>query len=158
MLRPDSTTFRGHIRPWAQLAGLAVIYYAVTGTIWAFLPRYNPITQWLLETYAGTDDNLYYVLVNTHDAIVNVLLALPIAYLITRIRPDRRWLFVAAIVLAMFLWDYRLVLFERRDFFDFILSSNQAFVGFILYVLYLPFAMFFVSVFERRKLRDLPHK
>ena len=71
-------------------------------TVWAYLPRYNPITQWILDTYAGVNKGLYYTLIFANDIIVNLLLALPVAYIITRIRPDRRWLYVAAIVLAMF--------------------------------------------------------
>ena len=114
-------------------------------TVWAYLPRYNPITQWILDTYAGVNKGLYYTLIFANDIIVNLLLALPVAYIITRIRPDRRWLYVAAIVLAMFVWDYRIVLFERRDFFDFISSSALALVGLALYVSYLPFTLFCIT-------------
>ncbi len=145
------------VRPWAQLAGLALIYRAIATTIWAYLPQHNPITQWLLDTYAGPSNALYYVLVFFHDAIINVLLALPVAYLITKIRPGRRWLYIAAFVLAMFIWDYRVVLFERRDFFDFIFGSGRTFTGFILYVSYLPAAMLCVSVFSSSKNREKPH-
>jgi len=138
----------GQIRPWALLAGVTLIYRAVATIFWGFLPRHNPITQWLLDTYAGQNSDMYYVLVHVHDSIVNLLLALPFAYLITRIRPDRRWLYAAAIVLSMFVWDYRLVLFERRDFFDFIFSSGRILFGFIQYVLYLPAAVLCVTVFK----------
>ena len=146
------------VRPWAQLAGLALIYRAIATTIWTYLPRHNPITQWLLDTYAGPSSELYYALVFVHDAIVNVLLALPVAYLITRIKPDRRWLYIAAFVLAMFVWDYRVVLFERRDFFDFIFSSGRTSTGFVLYVSYLPAAMLCVSVLGTSKHHKQPNE
>ena len=114
-------------------------------TVWSYLPKYNPVTQWILDTYAGVNRALYYTLIFANDVIVNMLLALPIAYLISKIRPDRRWLYVAAIVVAMFVWDYRLVLFERRDFFSFVSTSTLALVGLVLYVSYLPFALFCIT-------------
>ena len=144
------------LRPWAYVAGLALIYRATVTMVWAFLPRYNPVTQWLLDTYAGSNSDLYYVLIHIHDSIVNVLLALPFAYLITRIRPDRRWLYAVAVVLAMFVWDYRVVLFERRNFFGFVFGSGRTLAGLVQYVLYLPVSVFCVSVFMSRKNRKLP--
>ena len=119
--------------------------------VWIWLPRHNPLTQWLLDTYSGPNSDLFYVLIHIHDSIVNILLALPFAYLITRIRPDRRWLYAVAVVLAMFIWDYRVVLFARRDFFDFIFWNGRTLAGFIQYMLYLPVSVFCVSMFMSRR-------
>ena len=53
-------------KPWLSAVGVAVAYDAAVVTVWAILPRYNPITNWLLDRFAGTDPTLYRGLVWTH--------------------------------------------------------------------------------------------
>lgn len=144
------------IRPWAFLIGIALSYRLCLILIWGYLPRYNPITNWILETYARSNADLYYTLVNVRDTVVNILLALPFAYLILRIKPDRRWLYAAAVVLALFVWEYRLVLFVHRDFFSFITRHDQALFGVFSISLVLPAALLIWSVVESRRRAAMP--
>ena len=139
------------LRPWVLLAGITLTYRLVVQIVWAFLPAYNPVTTWLLDSYGGSNSTLYYALIHLHDSIVNVAVALPFAYLITKLQPDRRWLYALAAVVAMFLWDYRLVLFVRQDFFDFMIRYDRAFIGLVLYLSYLPVTMLCLSVVQSRR-------
>ncbi len=137
------------IQPWAFLIGIVLSYRLCLIVVWAYLPSHNPITKWFLETYAGSNEAMYYLLISIHDTVVNILLALPFAFLISKIRPDRRWLYVTASVLVIFLWEYRLVLFVSRDFLTFINIHGQALFGVISTWLILPFTMLLLTLAQR---------
>ncbi len=132
-------------RPWILTILIACGYHLVVATIWAFLPLVNPVTNWLFERYAQAAPNLHITLVWIHDFIVNILIALPFAALVARIRPDRRWTYVAVAVLVIFLWQYRVVLFDF-GLIEFVRVDTTAWLGMVLTFIYLPLALFIASM------------
>lgn len=140
------------VRPWGLAVGVAIAYYFVLAMFWGLFATYNPIFKWLLNTYAVTDPALFRLAVWSHDIVVNVLLALPFALLITKISPDRRWAYVALAVLLVFIGQYRLVLFDI-GLLEFLVHSNDALFGMIFTLVCLPFALLLVTLVQRRRAR-----
>ena len=102
------------IRPWALTILIAAVYYWLSVMIWFFLPRINPITNWLLDTYAGS--GLYRPLITMHDCVVNLAIAMPFALIIRNVSPNHRWILVTFAAIVLFLWTFRLVLFDASYF------------------------------------------
>jgi hypothetical protein len=111
---------------------------------------HNPIFNWLLDIFAVTDPALFKSAVWIHDILVRILSALPFAFLITRIPPDRRWTYLALAVLLIFTWQYRLVLFEI-GLLEFAAHGNEALFGMIFTFVYLPVALLLATLLERRR-------
>ena len=103
------------IRPWALAAAIGIAYDLILVRVWSYLSIYNPLTNWLLDEYASARPELFTNLVVIHDLLVNIVLAYPFALLISHIRPDRRWWYVAIAVGLVFLWEYRVVCAFRTD-------------------------------------------
>ena len=74
---------------------------------WAYIAAYNPMAFWLIGH--GVRGAALYALVFPVDFLVNVLLCLPAAFLLRKLRPARIWLYLALAVLPPFLWTNRLV-------------------------------------------------
>lgn len=138
------------VRPWGLAVCVAIAYYFVIAMFWGLFAAYNPIFNWLLDTYAVADPALFRLAVWIHDVTVNVLLALPFAFLFAKISPDRRWAYVALAVLLIFIWQYRLVLFEI-GLLEFAAHGNEALFGMIVTFVYLPVALFLATLLERRR-------
>jgi len=138
------------IKPWGLAVGVAIAYNFMIAMFWGLFAAHNPIFNWLVDTYAVTDPALFKSAVWVHDILVNVLLALPFAFLITRISPDRRWAYVALAVLLIFTWQYRLVLFEI-GLSEFAAHGNEALFGMIFTFVYLPVVLLLATLLERRR-------
>ena len=138
------------IRPWALLVGVAIIYRFCVIYFWAYTPRYNPITDWILDAYAESSERLYYMFTYTPDLAINILLALPFAYLISKIQPDRRWVYAASVVFAILVWEYRLVFFVHRDPLTFF-GYHQALIGLVIMLFALPTALLILTAAGRRR-------
>lgn len=83
----------------AVLAG-GLLYFSLSRVIWGQLPEYNPLFQWLLNCCSS--ESWFRNLVYTQDLIINIILALPLGYLIFIIKPGKPLLFLALAVLPGF--------------------------------------------------------
>ena len=137
------------LRPWALSIVIGLTYDLVIVRIWAILPAHNPITKWLLDTYARSNPDLHQNFVLLHDFIINVLLAIPFAFLILKIRPDRRWIYGGIAVLVVFALEYQYVLFQL-DLLQFAMSGKGAFFGIVFTLTSLPIALLIMRLFERK--------
>jgi len=72
---------------------------------WAYIAVYTPLPLWLV-TLGVTGFSWRLVLFVT-DLLVGILLCLPAAYLLCRLRPPKLALYLALAVLPGFLWQYR---------------------------------------------------
>jgi hypothetical protein len=92
----------------AAVIGLANYYVLVF--MWGYIAMYSPLPQWLVG--AGLSGGELRAVLVPFDLLVSVLLSLPAAYLICRLRPSRlRWYLSVAIVVSV-LWGNR-TLFEN---------------------------------------------
>jgi hypothetical protein len=71
---------------------------------WAYIATYNPLPVWLVHSHiSGT---LNYIIVGFGDFAINVLLCLPAAYAICKLRPRKLGVYVPLAIVPVFLWQY----------------------------------------------------
>jgi hypothetical protein len=86
----------------SALAG--VIYFVLLGYAWAYIPQYNPITNWLFDNLVHTV--WFRPLIYLHDLLLNIVLGLPLALLIYILWPKHFFLHLAVTLLPSFAWTH----------------------------------------------------
>jgi hypothetical protein len=71
---------------------------------WVYIALYNPLPIWLVHSHITGVPNR--VVVGFVDFAINVLLCLPAAYVICKLRPRKLGIYVPLAVAAVFLWQY----------------------------------------------------
>ena len=129
----------------AALIGAVHTYLAIWA--WAYIGLYTPLPHWL-ASHGVTGASFQGVLFPA-DFLTNMLLCIPAAYLLCKLRPAQLWLYLVAALLPGFLWQYRLVLGDIT-----LLQSWQMFLpGALLAVLPLPATALII----RRFVADAPN-
>ena len=72
---------------------------------WAYIATYSPLVPWLVAR--GVTGPSLQMILFIADFLVSVLLCLPAAFLLHRLLPPKRALYLALAVLPGFLWLYR---------------------------------------------------
>ena len=104
---------------------------------WVYIALYNPLPIWLVHSHITGTSN--HVIVGFVDFAINVLLCLPAAYAICKLRPRTLQVYVALAVLPVFLWQYWPVLGPVLG------ESWSAYIpGALSALLMLPVAVFFL--------------
>ena len=85
--------------------------------LWAYLATYSPIPLWLVS-HGVTGLSLRGTL-SIVDWIINILLCLPAAYVLCKLRPRKLPLYLIFAVVPGFLWQYRLFFIEPAAFSNF---------------------------------------
>ena len=78
--------------------------------VWAFIAANSPHMVWLID--AGLTGTALKAVVYPIDFVVNVLLCIPAAYLICKLRPVKLSLYTALAVVPVFFWTNRLLISE----------------------------------------------
>jgi hypothetical protein len=86
----------------AACAALGCVQDAVLVYLWNFIPL-NPATQWLIHQLAGTA--WLRPLLLAQDLVINVILCLPLAAILCRLRPPLLLSYTASAVLPAFVWS-----------------------------------------------------
>ncbi len=93
---------------------VAIVASAIVGFVqwqwvlsycWIYIAVYNPVPHWL--AVHGTKGNSFYAVLFVQDIIINVVLCLPAAMVLRRLRPRKRLTYLAIAVLTGFIWEYR---------------------------------------------------
>lgn len=92
---------------------IGVVQSFLLAWCWAYIAMYSPIPRLLTEI--GLSGTSWRVVLWLLDMLTNIVLTLPAAYLLTRLRPRNFPLYVATAVLPMFIWQSRLVFFGEID-------------------------------------------
>ena len=71
---------------------------------WVYIPTYNPLPLWLVHSHITGVPN--HVAVGAGDFVINVLLCLPAAYAIRKLRPRNLSVYVPLAVAPIFLWAF----------------------------------------------------
>ena len=90
----------------AALIGAAHTYLLILA--WVYIGLFTPLPGWLISH--GLRGASFYGVLYPADLLTNMLLCVPAAYLLCRLRPARLWAYLAVALLPGFLWQYRLVL------------------------------------------------
>lgn len=109
--------------PAALLIGIAQTYLLVL--CWAYIAMHTPLPQWLVGQ--GVTGTAFRGALFAADFIVSVLLSLPAAFLLCKLRPRKLALYLVLAVLPGFLWQYRTVLGDGTSLRDWALYLPGAF-------------------------------
>jgi hypothetical protein len=71
---------------------------------WAYIRAYNPLPAWLIRQ--GVRGFAFFALITCADLVLNVLLCLPAAYAICKLRPAKLAAYLPAAVVPGFVWQY----------------------------------------------------
>jgi hypothetical protein len=113
--------------------------------LWTYIAAYSAVSPWLVA-HGVTSLSLPWTL-SMVDSLINILLCLPAAYILCKLRPRKLPLYLILAVVPGFLWKYRMVFIEPAAF-----SNFTAFLpGILSAVFMLPVATAIVRLAQRRR-------
>lgn len=83
------------------LIGFVFLHYVMV-IPWAYIPNINPLSDWLIEDYAGAV--WFRPVLYVHDFIINIVLVSPLAVFIYYLRPSSYVLYALVAVMPEFIW------------------------------------------------------
>jgi len=84
----------------AALLGIAQWY--LLAFCWAYISAYSPVAGWLASS--GSLGGAVPAVLWLVDLLVSVILSLPVAFALLRLRPRKLWLYLLLVVVPGFLW------------------------------------------------------
>jgi len=81
---------------------IGFIYFYGVKVFWAYFPNVNPITNGLLSCCAA--DSWVRSAIHVHDIIVNILLCIPLAIFLIKLKSEKLWLLVMAALIPSFIY------------------------------------------------------
>ncbi len=75
---------------------------------WAYIVVYTPLPEWLISQ--GVTGPSFKISLFPADLLTNMLLSIPAAYVLCKLRPAKLWVYLLVALLPGFLWQYHLVL------------------------------------------------
>ncbi len=114
---------------------------------WAFIAAYTPIPYWLVDL--GVTGTPHRVILHLLDLPINILLCLPAAYLICKLRPQKLVLYTSLAILPAFLWMNRLLIIDPERLNLFVPWYNYV-PGWVFGLVSIPLAVFIVDRITNR--------
>ena len=79
---------------------LGIIQSLLLMLIWAYIAAYTPVPRWLIDL--GILGTAFYSILFVLDFFLNILLCLPVAFVICRLRPEKLALYTTLAVVPAF--------------------------------------------------------
>ena len=90
-------------RPYLSAAALGAVFYFVGFPIWGIYYAYTPVNLWLISTFVvDWQPVAFNIATYSHQLVVQILIALPFAYFLSRIRPEKSWKYVSVALVVVF--------------------------------------------------------
>jgi hypothetical protein len=89
---------------------LGFIHFLASEYLWSYLVVVNPLPLWLARH--GVTGDLWRTLVFTQDALINIVLCLPLVFVLRVLRPFHPWAYLAVAMLVGEAWNFRGVFAE----------------------------------------------
>jgi len=137
-----SIQFKSYL--FAIIAG--AIYYYLVLIFWGYFPSFNPFFNWLLDCCAASA--WFRPIVLFQDVVINVLLAIPLAWLLLRLNSERIWWCVLLALLPGFIYMHYHLFSWNHSLVDY----TKFVPGWAMELLSLPVAVFLVRVCHRRQM------
>jgi hypothetical protein len=128
---------------FALLIGIVQMYLLTFS--WAYIAIYSPLTHWLIEL--GLRGFAFRAVLFPLDFVTNVLLCLPAAFVIYKLRPRHLLAYLAVAVLPVFLWQNRILLGDAT----FVQSWALYAPGWVYELLPLPVAALIIRTLTTRQ-------
>ena len=84
----------------AFVVGLAQTYFLLT--CWAYIGAYSPLPHWLVGI--GLHGSAFRAAMLPIDFLTSVIICIPAALVLLRLRPAKIWLYLAISVIPSFIW------------------------------------------------------
>lgn len=141
------------LKPWCLALIIGVVSHFVTFMVFGVTPLELWTIGWLFDLLGEKNINggLFYIAIYSHGILLKMLLAIPFAYLLSRIKPDRKWWYVALAVIPLNLSAYSSVFLDGDVIDFFFLHGPDAIFGLLNRLSSLPLALYVVTVFANRK-------
>ena len=133
----------------AALVGIA--QFLLVTSFYAYSPVPNLLLQFTLDI--GARGSAFFALNRGASFAINVLMTLPAAFILLKLRPRLIWLYLVVATVPMFVWESRLVFFGELD----PRVSLAVFVpGWLMELAMFPVATYLVATLlrKRRSLRN----
>lgn len=133
---------------------LAIVASAVIGFIqwrlvlangWMYIAVHNPLPHWLIVH--GLKGNVLRTVLFIHDTLFNVILCLPAAFALRRLRPHKPLAYPIMATLTGVIWENRM-LFEHQALPS--LDYGMFVYGMVLTLVMLPMASIVLGLLNRR--------
>ena len=128
----------------AFLLGLLQAYFLLI--CWAYLNVHSPLPRWLIDT--GLRSNALHATLLPIDLFINVILSLPAAFVLVKLRPARISFYLLWAVLPSFVWLNR-ILIGNTYFWHFF---GQFALGWLPALFALPVATWLLSLVTKSSL------
>ena len=79
------------------------IYLYAVKLLWAYIPNINPITSWLFSCCAS--EPWFLSAIKAQDIIINILLCIPLAIFLIKLKSEQPWLLVFAALIPSFIFS-----------------------------------------------------
>jgi len=89
---------------------LGFIHFLAREYLWSHLVAVNQVPHWLYKH--GVTGDLWRTLVFTQDTIINVVLCLPLVFVLRLLRPFHPWTYLAVAMVVDEAWEFRAVFAE----------------------------------------------
>jgi hypothetical protein len=130
-------------------------FYIVQKIFWAYAIAYGPLAahhEWLVSVMLPEHNNWYYIITYTRDILINVLLALPFAIPFVKLVSKQKVLALLIVIVPNFIYENSLILFDYQPYMQILFNSAGFYVGQIMTLGLLPFAIWFIGRFKNRGL------
>ena len=129
--------------------GCGATYGYLLSEIFGRLLVPNPINQWLIEKLARTGHEVAYTIaIYTHDFLIYLIVALPVAFVLSRLPPKYSWKYLSVALGTLLVLIYWPLILEPSRLIR--LADNwRSYVGLGMYILALPLAFVAVSVLSK---------
>jgi len=85
-------------------------FYYFLAYFWAYFPDINPIFRGLISCCSAT--SWFRPTLLAHDIFINILLSIPLALFIVKLKPKNVWMYVLSAVLTIFVAGHHHLLFS----------------------------------------------
>lgn len=105
------------------------LYYYLIAFLWGYIAVYNPLHDYILELARNGMPVAYRIVVHTQDFFINLVIMLPLAVIIYRLRPIGTWLYIFVALIAceataMYpIWSDLKSYFETVSVYEYILFN-----------------------------------
>jgi len=111
----------------------------------AYISAYSPVPIWLASHFASSF--LLLLLLSLYIWTVSILLCLPAAYILCKLRPRKLFVYLILAVVPSFLWQHRLLFIEPARFSHFMVIFDSILPALFM----LPAASAIVRLAQRRR-------
>ena len=125
---------------------IGILQLFVLDYSWRFISMYSQLPTWAIDSgIRGASFSIFFFI---FDLLLNLILCLPAAYVLCRLRPQRLLVYLPFAVIPGFLWQYRLVFTDPLAFYNWTVFAPGAFSA--MFMLPIAALIIYIAFFKKR--------